>query len=155
MKKIFLYVFLVLMLSSNAYAKTKLICKSLLEEVTGNVYNINFDRKTIDVFQGSGGNKLTFEVDQYDDHYVVSHLRSLLKGFTNHDTHVTDWNEWSSPEHKSHLWQIGIDRIEGFAFILRSKKPYKEGKKKYKLVDIHEGLGGMECKKSSGVSTKF
>ena len=134
--------------------KTKLICKSLLEEVTGNVYNINFDRKTIDVFQGSGGNKLTFEVDRYDDHFIVSHMRILSDHWKGYDTYVTDWNEWASPEWKSHLWQIQINRIEGVAFIVRSKKPYKEEKKTYKLVNLHEGLGGLKCKKS-GVSTKF
>ena len=155
MKKLSLYIFLVLMVCSNSFAeKTKLICKSLLEEVTGNVYNINFDTKTIDVFQGSGGNKLTFEVDRYDDHFIVSHMRILSDHWKGYDTYVTDWNEWASPEWKSHLWQIQINRIEGVVFITRSKKPYKEEKKTYKLVNLHEGLGGLKCKKS-GVSTKF
>jgi hypothetical protein len=40
----------------------------------------------------------------------------------------------------------------GLVFIVRSKKPWKEGKEEYKLEDIT--LGGMECKKS-GLSGKF
>ena len=155
MKKIFLYVFLVLMLSSNAYAeKVKLICQGLLERIEGHNFYINFDDKTIDVLQGAYGNKLTFKVDVYDEYTVSSHIRSLLKGDTSYDTHVTDWINWDSDEYKYHLYAVMIDRIEGIAGIVRSKKPYKEGKKTYKLVDLHEGLGGLECKKS-GVSKKF
>jgi hypothetical protein len=152
MKKLLSIIVLSLLLSGNAYAKTKLICQSILEQITGNVYNINFDEKTIDVFQGSGGNKLTFKVKQHDESWVISHLRSLLKGDTSYDTHVTDWNEWDHPDGKNHLWQVQIDRMLGLVFIVRSKKPWKEGKEEYKLEDIT--LGGMECKKS-GLSGKF
>ena len=121
MKKLFLYVFLALFLSSNAYAKTKLICQGMLEKIEGSNFYINFDDKTIDVFQGAYGNKLTFEVSEYTDYLVQSHLRSLLKGFTNHDTHVTDWINWDSDKYKHYLYGVVIDRIEGIAGIVRSQ----------------------------------
>ena len=153
MKKIFLYVFLVLMLSSNAYAeKVKLICQGLLERIEGHNFYINFDDKTIDVLQGAYGNKLTFKVESITEYEVMSHMRSLLKGDTSYDTHVTDWINWDSDEYKYHLYGVVIDRIEGIAGIVRSKKPYKEGKKTYKLVPLDEW--GMQCKKS-GLSGKF
>ena len=98
------------------------------------------------------GNKLTFKVQRNDEYWVISHLRSLLKGDTSYDTHVTDWINWDSDEYKYHLYQVQIDRIEGMAVIMRSKKPYKEGKAKYKLVPLDEY--GMQCKKS-GLSGKF
>jgi len=66
MKKLLGILVLGLLLSGNAYAKTKLICQSILDKIEGNIVNINFDDKTIDVFQGSGGNKLTFKVKQHE-----------------------------------------------------------------------------------------
>ena len=142
-----------LLLSSNSYAaKVKLICQGLLEKIEGHNFYINFDDKTIDVLQGAYGNKLTFKVQRNDEYWVISHLRSLLKGDTSYDTHVTDWINWDSDEYKYHLYQVQIDRIEGMAVIMRSKKPYKEGKTKYKLVPLDEY--GMQCKKS-GLSGKF
>ena len=124
----------------------------MLEKIEGHNFYINFDDKTIDVIQGAYGNKLTFKVDVYDEYTVTSHLRSLLKGDTSYDTHVTDWINWDTDEHKYHLYSVQIDRIEGMAAILRSKKPYKEGKKTYKLVPLDDW--GMTCKKS-GLSGKF
>ena len=153
MKKLLAILVLGLLLSSNAYAgKVKLICQGPLEKIEGHNFYINFDDKTIDVIQGAYGNKLTFKVSEYTDYLVQSHLRSLLKGDTSYDTHVTDWINWDTEKHKYHLYQIQIDRIEGMAFIVRSKKPYKEGKKTYKLVPLDEW--GMQCKKS-GLSGKF
>ena len=153
MKKLLGIVVVGLLLSSNAYAeKVKLICQGLLERIEGHNFYINFDDKTIDVLQGAYGNKLTFKVDVYDEYTVTSHLRSLLKGDTSHDTHVTDWINWDSDKYKHHLYGVVIDRIEGIAGIVRSKKPYKEGKKTYKLVPLDEW--GMQCKKS-GLSGKF
>ena len=104
------------------------------------------------MLQGGYGNKLTFKVKRNDEYWVISHLRSLLKGDTSYDTHVTDWINWDSEKYKYHLYQVQIDRIEGMAVIMRSKKPYKEGKSNYKLVPL--GEWGMECKKS-GLSGKF
>ena len=153
MKKLLGIVVLGLLLSSNAYAeKVKLICQGLLERIEGHNFYINFDDKTIDVLQGAYGNKLTFKVDVYNEYTVSSHLRSLLKGDTSYDTHVTDWINWDSDKYKHHLYGVVIDRIEGIAGIVRSKKPYKEGKKTYKLVPLDEW--GMQCKKS-GLSGKF
>ena len=154
MKKLFSMILVLgFLLSGNAYAaKVKLICQGLLQKIEGHNFYINFDDKTIDVLQGAYGNKLTFKVKQNDDYWVISHLRSLLKGDTSYDTHVTDWINWDSEDHKYHLYQVQIDRIEGLAVIMRSKKPYKEGKTNYKLVPL--GATGMECKKS-GLSGKF
>ena len=153
MKKLLVIVLLSLLFNSNAYAvKVKLICQGILEKVEGYNFYINFDDKTIDVLQGVYGNKLTFKVKEYTEYTVQSHLRSLLKGDTRYDTHVTDWINWDSDEYKYHLYAVMIDRIEGIAGIVRSKKPYKEGKKTYKLVPLTEW--GMQCKKS-GLSGKF
>ena len=153
MKKFLTVLVLSLLLSSNAYAgKVKLICQGMLEKIEGHNFYINFDDKTIDVLQGAYGNKLTFKVKEYTEYTVQSHLRSLLKGDTSYDTHVTDWINWDTDEHKYHLYAVVIDRIEGIAGIVRSKKPYKEGKKTYKLVPLDEY--GMQCKKS-GLSGKF
>ena len=153
MKKLLGIVVLGLLLSSNAHAaRVKLICQGLLEKIEGHNFYINFDDNTIDVLQGAYGNKLTFKVQRNDEYWVISHLRSLLKGDTSYDTHVTDWINWDTDEHKYHLYGVEIDRIEGMAFIVRSKKPYKEGKKTYKLVPLDDW--GMQCKKS-GLSGKF
>ena len=153
MKKFLSILVFSLLLSCNAYAaKVKLICQGLLEKIEGHNFYINFDDKTIDVLQGAYGNKLTFEVKEYNDYLVQSHIRSLLKGDTSYDTHVTDWINWDTEDHKYHLYSVVIDRIEGMAAILRSEKPYKEGKKTYKLVALDEW--GMQCKKS-GLSGKF
>ena len=153
MKKFIGILVLSLLLSSNAYAgKVKLICQGLLEEIEGYNFYINFDDKTIDVLQGGYGNKLTFKVKSITEYEVMSHMRSLLKGDTSYDTHVTDWINWDTDEHKYHLYGIQIDRIEGMAGIVRSKKPFKKGKKTYKLVPLDEW--GMQCKKS-GLSGKF
>ena len=92
------------------------------------------------------------KVKQYDEYWIISHLRSLLKGDTSYDTHVTDWNGWDSVKGKKHLYAIKIDRIEGMAIIFRSIKPYKDGKKDYKLKSVDDW--GMKCKKS-GLSGKF
>ena len=153
MKKFLTVLVMSLLLSSNAYAgKVKLICQGMLEKIEGHNFYINFDDKTIDVIQGAYGNKLTFKVKEYTDYLVQSHLRSLLKGDTSYDTHVTDWINWDTDEHKHHLYAVVIDRIEGVAGIVRSKKPYKKGKKTYKLVPLDDW--GMQCKKS-GLSGKF
>ena len=153
MKKFLTDLVLSLLLSSNAYAgKVKLICQGLLEEIEGYNFYINFDDKTIDVLQGGYGNKLTFKVESITEYEVMSHMRSLLKGDTSYDTHVTDWINWDTEKHKYHLYQIQIDRIEGIAGIVRSKTPYKKGKKTYKLVPLDDW--GMQCKKS-GLSGKF
>jgi hypothetical protein len=50
-------------------------------------------------------------------------------------------------EYKKHLYQIQVDRLEGFVHIMRSVKPYKNGKENYKLENAGEGIGKI-CKKS-------
>ena len=117
MKKLLGIVVLSLLLSSNSYAaKVKLICQGLLEKIEGHNFYINFDDKTIDVLQGAYGNKLTFKVQRNDEYWVISHLRSLLKGDTSYDTHVTDWINWDTDEHKHHLYAVVIDRIEAVSY---------------------------------------
>ena len=148
MKKIFLYVFLVLMFCSNSFAeKVKLKCQGVLDKIEGDIVYVTFDDKTIEVFQGSGGNKLEFEVQTKNEQWVISHLRSVLKGDTSYDTHVSDWEHWDLPGYKKHLYQIQINRLEGITHIMRSVKPWKKGKKNYKLENAAEGIG-KACKKS-------
>ncbi len=134
-------------------AKVKLQCKGILERLEGDSIYLNFDEKTIEVIQGSGGNKLSFKVKRFDETWIISHLRSLLKGDTSYDTHISDWNEWDTPEHKYHLYQIQIDRIEGLMNIMVSKKPYKKGKTNYKLEP--QRPWGMTCEKYGILNKKF
>ena len=70
-----------------------------------------------------------------------------MKGDTSYDTHVSDWEHWDFVEYKKHLYQIQVDRLEGFVHIMRSVKPYKNGKENYKLENAGEGIGKI-CKKS-------
>ena len=133
--------------------KIKLKCQGILEQVFKNVVYVTFDEKKIEIFQGSGGNKLEFEVKSIDEHFVDSWDRLLEKGakktllsgkIETYDTYVSDWNEWYSSEFKKHLWWVKINRMEGFVGVAVSKKPYKKGKKDYKVEWAHE----WECKKA-------
>ena len=154
MKKLSLYVLLVLMVCSNSFAaKVKLQCKGLLERLEGDSIYLTFDEKIIEVFQGSGGNKLEFEVQRFDETWIISHLRNLLKGYTEYDTHISDWNVWDTPEHKYHLYQIQINSLEGLMNIMVSKKPYKKGKSEYKLEPLRPW--GMTCEKYGILNKKF
>ena len=146
MKKLSLYIFLILMVCSNSFAeKTKLKCQGVLEKIEGDFVYVNFDDKIIEVFQGAGGNKLQFYVQKKNEQWVISHMRSVLKGDTEYDTHVTDWEYWDLEEYKKHLYQIQIDRLEGLVHIMRTVKPWKKSKKNYKLENV--GGIGMFCKK--------
>ena len=147
MKKLSLYIFLGLFfLSSSASAeKIKLKCQGVLEKIEGDFVYVNFDDKIIEVFQGAGGNKLQFYVQTKNEQWVISHMRSVLKGFTEYDSHVTDWDYWDLEEYKKHLYQIQIDRLEGLVHIMRTVKPWKKNKKNYKLENV--GGIGMYCKK--------
>ena len=109
--------------------KVKLKCRGILDTIEGDIVYVTFDDNKIEVFQGSGGNKVEFLVKTKNEQFVISHLRSVLKGDTSYDTHVSDWEHWDFVEYKKHLYQIQIDRVEGFVAIMRSVKPYKEGKK--------------------------
>jgi hypothetical protein len=144
MKKLLGILVLGLLLSNNAYAKTKLKCMGLLEMVEKDLVYVSFDDKTIEIFQGSGGNKLEFNVKHIDEYFVESYARSLEKGVTQYDTHVSDWNAWYSDKNKKHLWWVNIDRMGGTVAVVMSKKPYKKGKKSFKPELIYD----WECKKS-------
>ena len=145
MKKLSLYIFLVLMVCSNSFAeKTKLKCAGMLEIIEKNLVYVTFDDKTIEIFQGSGGNKLEFKVKHIDEYFVDSYERLLEKGVTTYDTHVSDWNAWYSAKFKKHLWLVKIDRMQGAVGVFVTKEPYKKGRKKYKTEVAYE----WECKKS-------
>ena len=153
MKKLLGILVLCLSFSTSAYAlKIKLICQGPMEIIEGSNFYINFDDETIDVLQGIYGNKVTFKVDEYDEYTVKAKIRSLYKGDTTYDTHVTDWTNWDSKDYIKHLYGLEINRIKGLAYILRSQKPYKEGKKTYKMESWDNF--GYECKKSR-LSGKF
>jgi hypothetical protein len=146
MKKLLSIIILGLMVCSNSFAeKTKLKCQGVLEKIEGDFVYVNFDDKIIEVFQGAGGNKLQFNVQKKNEQWVISHMRSVLKGDTEYDTHVTDWEYWDLEEYKKHLYQIQIDRLEGLVHIMRTVKPWKKSKKNYKLENV--GGIGMFCKK--------
>ena len=148
MKKLSLYIFLVLMWCNVGFAeKVKLKCRGILDTIEGDIVYVTFDDHKIEVFQGSGGNKVEFKVKIKNEQWVISHLRSVLKGDTSYDTHVSDREHWDFVEYKKHLYLIQIDRLEGMLAIMRSKKPYKDGKKTYDLEVAGEGVG-KTCKKS-------
>ena len=140
MKKFFLILFLLIMFHQNVWSmKTKLVCQGTLEAIEGTVINVNFDDKEVEVVQGSGGNKVSFIINRFDERIISTKLRSLLKGDTSYDTHISNWDEWDSAQFKYHLYHIQINRITGVAHMMRSKKPFKEGKNEYKLISIDDG----------------
>ena len=153
MKKLLSIIVLGLLLSANGYAKRiKLKCQGLVGAVFDQHMYVNFDDKVIEVVQGSGGNKVEFEVRKADEYSVVSWDRLLEKGAKHtiqsgevltYDTHISDWNEWYSQEFKKHLWYVKIDRLEGYVGIGVTKEPYKIGKKNYNVEEAHS----MKCEK--------
>jgi hypothetical protein len=148
MKKLLAIVVLGLLFSGNAYAKkTKLKCQGLLDKVEGDIVYVNFDNKIIEIFQGSGGNKVKFKIKTKNDQEVTSYLRGVLSNYEDYDTHVSDWDHWDFKEYKKHLYAIQIDRVGGYVNIMRTVKPWKQGKKDYDLEVAGEGWG-MVCKKA-------
>ena len=127
--------------------KVKLKCQGILDRIEGDIVYVTFDDHKIEVFQGAGGNKVEFKVKTKNEQWIISHLRSVLKGDTSYDTHVSDWEYWDFVEYKKHLYQVQIDRLEGMAIIMRSVKPWKGGKETYKLEPSGEGIG-KTCKKT-------
>ena len=79
MKKLLGIIVLGLLFCGNAYAKVKLQCQGLVDIVEKNIIYVNFDEKFIDIIQGSGGNKVTFEVNKIDETLVQSWNRPLEK----------------------------------------------------------------------------
>ena len=151
MKKLLGIVVLGLLLSGNVSAeKIKLKCQGLVGSVFDEYMYVNFDNKVIEVVQGSGGNKVNFKIEKYDEHFVESYWRVLEKGKTgmghnyNYSTSISDWNEWYSEELKKSLWGVKIDRMNGMVGIGATLEPYKKGvKKTYNVEEAYT----MECKK--------
>ena len=171
MKKLLGIVVLGLLLSGNAYAKVKLQCQGLLEVVEKNIIYVNFNEKIIDIIQGSGGNKVTFEVNRIDETRIQSWNRPLEKNAKHitksgevltYDTFISDWNEWYSDEFKDRFWAVYIDRLQGEVQVGYSKENYiKSNKdKKYrkkigkKGLNI-EGVLQWRCKKYGLSQSKF
>jgi len=141
-----------LLLSSNAYAeKAKLKCQGLLGQVYDQFIYVNFDKNFIEVVQGSGGNKVKFKVNNYDEYFIESYWRVLEKGRTgfngdnySYKTSISDWNEWYSVKLKKSLWGVKIDRMEGLVGIGVTLEPYAKGvKKTYNLEEAYT----LKCKK--------
>ena len=132
--------------------KTKLKCQGVLGQIYNQFIYVNFDKKFIEVIQGSGGNKVKFRVKEYDEYFIEAHWRVLEKGYIGsfngdnykYKTYITDWNEWYSEELRKSLWGIKIDRMQGLVGIGVTLEPYAKGvKKKYNLEEAYT----LECKK--------
>ena len=154
LKKLLSIIFISFLLIGDAYAeKTKLKCQGLVGQVFDQYLYVNFDKNFIEVVQGSGGNKVKFKVNNYDEYFIESHWRVLEKGRTgfNGDTYsyktsISNWKEWYSVELKKSLWGIKIDRMEGLVGIGVTLEPYAKGvKKKYNVEEAYT----LECKKRS------
>ena len=172
MKKLFSAIWILsFLLSGNAYAKVKLQCQGLLEVVEKNIIYVNFNEKIIDIIQGSGGNKVTFEVNRIDETRVQSWNRPLEKNakhitksgeLLTYDTYISDWNEWYSDEFKDRFWAVYIDRLQGEVQVGYSKETYiKSNKdKKYRKKIGKKGLNiewvlQWRCKKYGLSQSKF
>ena len=153
MKKLLSILVLSLLFGGSAIAeKIKLKCQGLVGAVFDEYMYVNFDDKVIEVVQGSGGNKVEFEVRKTDEYSVISWDRLLEKDAKHkiksgevltYDTYISDWNEWYSKDFIKHLWFVKIDRLEGYVGIGVTKEPYEFGKDTY---DIEEAYS-MKCKK--------
>ena len=171
MKKLLGIIVLGLFLSGNAYAKVKLQCQGLVEIVEKNIIYVNFDEKFIDIIQGSGGNKVSFEVNKIDETRVQSWDRPLEKNAKHiiksgevltYDTFISNWNEWYSDEFKDRFWVVYIDRLLGEVQVGYSKESYiKSNKdKKYRKKIGKKGLNiewvlQWKCKKYGLSQSKF
>ena len=168
MKKLLGIIVLGLLLSGNAYAKVKLQCQGLVEKVEKDIIHVNFDEKFIEIIQGSGGNKVSFEVNTVDETHVKSWDRPLEKNakqviqsgeVITYDTFISDWNEWFSADFKDRLWIVYIDRLQGLVGVGHSKISYKKRNKKSKKnrkknIEIEWALQ-WECKKYGLSGSKF
>jgi hypothetical protein len=172
MKKLFLSIlFICSLLGGNAYAKVKLQCQGLVEIVEKNIIYVNFDEKFIEIIQGSGGNKVSFEVNTVDETHVKSWNRPLEKNAKHiiksgevltYDTFISDWNEWYSADFKDRFWAVYIDRLQGAVQVGYSKESYiKSNKdKKYRKKIGKKGLNiewelQWKCKKYGLSESKF
>ena len=154
MKKILGIVVLSILFCQSANAvMTKLKCKDIIMGIAFDDYiYINFDEKIIQVFQGTGGNKVEFFVKKIDEYVVESEARPLVEGskyksksgeYKKYTTYISDWTEWWSSDFKDHLWLVKIDRLQGFAGIGVSEEPIDGKTEKFNIDDAYT----MECKK--------
>lgn len=158
--KNFLTIFSILIFSSIAEAKVKLQCQGILEQIEKNIIYVSFDEKFIEIVQGSGGNKVVFEINTIDESYIKSWNRPLEKNAKHviksgkvltYDTYISDWNEWYSEEMKDRHWIVYIDRVEGYTIVGHSKESYKNKSNKINIEWVHE----WECKKYGLSKSKF
>ena len=140
MKKLSLYIFLVLMWCNNVYAfKLNLECGSDEERLY-----VKIDRKTIEVAEPSKGNKIKFEVSTFDDFTIEAVSRGLHKDTTNYDTHLRVWEGWDLDKYiRDHLYTIQFERVKGYFGFYRSTLPWTKKKKKY----TYNRLWELPCKK--------
>ena len=171
MKKLLGIIVLVLLLSGNAYSKVKLQCQGLVEKVEKDIIHVNFDEKFIEIIQGSGGNKVSFEVNTLDKTHVKSCDRPLEKNAKHiiksgevltYDTFISDWNEWYSADFKDRFWIVYIDRLQGVVQVGYSKETYIKANKdkKYRKKIGKKGLNiewelQWKCKKYGLSESKF
>jgi len=99
-----------------------------------------FNKKIIEIFDYE--NKLEFKVDSYEQDVVTSQWRGLEKGNTSLDTHVKNWDIWDHIKYKDHLYRVGINRLDGEIYKIRSKEPWSGQDSKYSVELI--GLGICE-----------
>jgi len=153
MKKLLLVsLFMLAFIEDSIAEKIQLKCQGLVGAVFNEFIYVNFDDKIVEVVQGSGGNKVEFEIRSIDEYTVVSWDRPLEKGAKHtiqsgevltYDTYISDWNEWYSKDFIKHLWFVKIDRLEGYVGIGVTKEPYKIGKKNYSIEEAYS----MKCEK--------
>ena len=145
MKKLSLYIFLVLMVCNVGFAKNiYLKCVDSPDAVDFGYKSIEelrvvFNKKIIEIFDGE--NTLEFKVDSYEQDKVTSQWRGLEKGNTSYDTHVKNWDIWDHIKYKDYLYRIAINRLDGELYKVRSKEPWS-GQVKYSNELI--GLGICE-----------
>ena len=124
MKKLLGIVVLGLLLSGNAYAeKVNLECGD--KSNFNDMLYVKANKKTLEVYQPSSGNKLKFKVQRFDEYAIATVGRGLDKASTSYDTHLTDWDAWDGSFYiKEHVYKIGIERVQGYVGVARSKTPW-------------------------------
>jgi hypothetical protein len=80
MKKLLLVSLFILAFIEDSFAeKIKLKCQGLVGAVFNEFIYVNFDDKIVEVVQGSGGNKVEFEIRSIDEYTVVSNFKVLAQ----------------------------------------------------------------------------
>jgi hypothetical protein len=108
MKKLLGIVVLGLLLSGNAYAeKVNLECGD--KSNFNDMLYVKANKKTLEVYQPSSGNKLKFKVQRFDEYAIATVGRGLDKASTSYDTHLTDWDAWDGSFYiKSTYIKLGL-----------------------------------------------